>query len=352
MNIWQKLRKEKPAGIVGLSPMDGVTDLAMRIMTGEYGRPDLMMTEFVNVEGLQRGPKRLWRELWTWPEKEKTPVIAQLYGLQPTNFFEVSRQVKEGNIPGAEKWQPEKSRGSICGIDLNMGCPAKNVAQNGAGAGLIKNKNLAQEIYLATKEGVNDELPVSIKTRIGHSQASEYEDWLGWILTELKPAALTIHGRTYKQGYSGNADWQVIGEVVKLAREIQSDLPVEKRTVILGNGDVQNRTEAELKKTEFGVDGVLIGRATMGDPLVFKTVEKAMGIRQENPNWWIKVMLEHSRLYEELYGAGEKYNFLPMRKHLAWYVRGVTGASKIRMALCQANSSADVEMILQEFGLI
>lgn len=320
---------QKKTGIVGLSPMDGVTDLAMRTITAKYGRPDLMMTEFANVEGLMKGPERLWKELWVRPE-EKT--VVQLYGLRPENFLAVTKKLIAEN------------NGGIKGIDLNMGCPARNVALNGAGAGLIKNKSLAKEIYLATKEGASDgKLPVSIKTRIGYEKSEEMEEWIGWILEELKPTMVTLHGRTFRQGYSGQADWEAIGRAAEMTKRSGVG------TKIIGNGDVRNRTEAETKIEKYGVDGVLIGRAAMGDPAVFLT-ETEDGIDQELD--YIKIMLEHARLYEEIYAGGEKYSFLPMRKHLAWYVRGVPEASKIRMALCQTNSSEEVEKVLKEFSLI
>ena len=311
---------------MGLSPMDGVTDLAMRMITLEESgvAVDLMMTEFVNVEGLIKGAAKLWRELWT-NEVEGGRIVAQLYGLEPKNFKMVAERIASGEL------------GEFSGIDLNMGCPARAVALNGAGAGLIRDRGRAKEIFEAVKEGVAGRLAVSIKTRLGYEAVDH--GWSEWILGELEPAALSLHGRTFRQGYSGVADWSAIGEVVKMAREMKSE------TVILGNGDVRNRAEAKGKCAEFGVDGVLIGRAAMGDPWVFREKsgnEVDIGRRA-------RAALKHARLYEKIYGEGERYNFLPMRKHLAWYIKGVEDAKDLRVKLCQTNSSEEVAEILREY---
>ena len=317
-NFWQQLRASHPEGFCGLSPMDGVTDLPMRLMTAKHGGPDVMFTEFTNVEGWQRGAAVLRKQLWVWPEQEGK-VVAQLYGLKPENFRAVAAEIKT--------W-------GFAGIDLNMGCPAKNVALNGAGAGLIRNKALAQEIYLATKEGAG-ELPVSIKTRLGYDRP-EILEWLGWVVEKLRPAALTVHGRTYRQGYDGQADWKAIGRAAQLTAQISPE------TVVIGNGDLQNRLDTQQRCQEFGIAGGLIGRASMGLPWVFQADGVVTATKR------LQVAIEHAQLYEDLFKDSPKYSFLPLRKHLAWYSKGFPGASELRVVLTQTNSAAEVTQLLWE----
>ncbi|MCL2110447.1 tRNA-dihydrouridine synthase [Microgenomates group bacterium] len=425
-NFWTNLRAKHPLGIVGLSPMDGVTDLPMRLMTAKYGAPDILWTEFVNVEGMLKNPARLERALWTDPPTRvknnqlvfarleskrqdfslvarrksgptpckssssnpkntfrlanssqqktvdcsfcrleingggaKTRTIAQLYGLRPDNFAALTTRLINHQIPRTS---------GIVGIDLNMGCPARQVALNGAGAGLIQNKPLAKEIYLATLEAAQGKLPVSIKTRLGFNEL-EIEDWLGWLAEELKPAAIILHGRTYRQGYSGHADWEAIARAARLIKSLSPN------TIVLGNGDVQSRGEAQEKVVQYGVDGVLIGRAAMGNPFVFADRQEASSVinfmkttavpelassecsspeakSSQNENndrrsFYLALALEHALLYEQCFSSLSNYSFLPMRKHLAWYARGFAGASALRAQLMQANSSADLQLILE-----
>ena len=161
-------------------------------------------------------------------------------------------------------------------------------------------------------------------------------EWIQHLL-EVDPVAIAIHGRTLRQGYGGEADWSEIGHAVETARG--------SGIMIFGNGDVQNRQQALEKVKQYGVDGVLIGRGTFGNPWVFKDEEVDITTKAQ-------VTLEHSRYFEELFKDRENYRFLPMRKHLGWYIRSVDNAAEIRRELMQTESAAEVEKILKKYQLL
>ncbi|PJB48000.1 hypothetical protein CO104_02340, partial [Candidatus Collierbacteria bacterium CG_4_9_14_3_um_filter_43_16] len=227
--FWDKLNYP----IVGLSPMDGVTDAPMRFITKKYGKADVIYTEFVSAEGLWRIKKRgemenkIWRNL-LYDEFER-PVIAQLFGSDPDSFFEAAKIVCEMGFDG---------------IDINMGCPSPGLEKRGGGAGIMRDMGLAGEVIEATRRGTLDnvtrchsdtgeirEVPVSVKTRIGSSQPDE--SWWKFLAGQKLPA-VAMHGRTFKQLYKGEADW---GALLKAAEIIR-----QNGTKFLGNGDLQKVT--------------------------------------------------------------------------------------------------------------
>ncbi len=340
--------KDLPRPIVGLSPMDGVTDAAMRLVMVRYGQPDVIFTEFVSAEGIRAGAMKLLSEL-IFSEEEK-PVVAQSFGNDPEAFYIAAMVVTALGFDG---------------VDINMGCPAKSVAGRGGGAGLIKNANLAGEIVEAVKRGVKDwkegvnlediglseemveevlrmrgekglkgrvEIPVSVKTRIGFESKEEMEEWMK-VIAGFEVAVVSVHGRTFREMYRGEADWEVVGEASKFFKD--------KETLFLGNGDVKNRKEAKEKMEKYGVDGVLIGRAAMGNPFVFKDGSGEIDYKER-----LKVALEHARVYEKIFG---KEWFLPMRKHLAWYAKGFEGPSKLRSKLVRTESADEVEKLIKAY---
>ena len=348
MNFWQEVLREKEM-ILGLSPMDGVTDSAFRWIVAKYGKPDVMYTEFVNVEGLVRGRADKFLSAFFYHEIER-PVVAQLFGKTPDDFYRATVLVCELGFDG---------------VDINMGCPAKNIAQKGMGAGLIETPKLAQEIVRQVKRAVKDWsrgrvgleevapskewvevverfkerfvdvgakwgerkfLPVSVKTRLGVDE--DVSQWWMGVLSEVKPAAIALHGRTLKQMYSGQADWEAIGRAGEIVKK--------KGIVFLGNGDVKSVQSAKLKVQRYKMDGVSIGRASFGNPWVF------VG-REPDKKRRLKWMVEHAKKYEEVLERGR---FFPMRKHLAWYARGFEGAKKLRMKLIQCESAEEVERLV------
>lgn len=316
--------------IVGLAPMDGVTDAPMRFITAKYGKSfgkaqgklDVMFTEFVSAEGIRAKAEKMFSEL-KFAEVER-PIVAQLFGKDPEAFAVAAKKVIELGFDG---------------VDINMGCPSHNVTDNGAGAGLIENRELAREIIAAVKMTVSqchsvtgNKIPVSVKTRIGTSAADE--SW--WeFLAKQDLAAVTMHGRTFKQMYQGQADWESLARAAKVIKA--------KGTIFLGNGDINSLQLAADSCQRYGVDGVLIGRAAMGNPWVFQ-LAAGSGQLSVGKVERLRVALEHAYKYEELF---PNETFLPMRKHLAHYAKGFDGASELRQKLVLTNSADEVEEIIK-----
>ena len=366
VSFWNTL----PQPIIGLAPMDGVTDAPNRTMHGLFGRPDIVMTEFTNVEGLWRGSDRIFRDFLYTPAER--PVIAQIFGCRPEYFYKAAHVVCELGFDG---------------LDINMGCPASSIANKGGGAALIRVPETAKEIIRASQQGVRDWangqtledleldpmriqrirqmnedrvriwgdtakierrlIPVSVKTRLG-VDSIVITDWVKDLL-ELEPANISIHGRTLAQHYKGNANWDAIAAAAEIVR--QTD------TLILGNGDVQSLYDASQRIRMSGVNGVLIGRATFGNPWLFQNKEKMRellhaGIHpthddlpDANPSREERLLmaLEHARVHAKL--KGEEH-FVELRKHMGWYLGHFPGAKRVRNELVHINSLADVECII------
>lgn len=338
--FWQNLKKP----ILGMAPMDGVTDVAFRSMVGKHGPADIMITEFVSVEGMNVGnPEKVFIPFLY--EKDLRPVVAQVFGTTPEAFYQAAIMVAHMGFDG---------------IDINMGCPAKNISARGAGAGLIRTPDLAQEIIKAVQQGVLDYaagknisdlhvpnrtkeyllekhpqsnpnrslLPVSVKTRIGYDEIV-IERWVETLLA-CSPVNISIHGRTLEQMYSGKANWEAISRGAKIIHQTE--------TSVLGNGDIQDLVDANNKITTYAVDGVLIGRACFGNPWIFRGYTPTMEER-------LAAALEHARIYETWNG---KEFFHPMRKHLSWYIHGFNNAKDLRLALIKTNSADEVAEIVEK----
>ncbi|PIZ74744.1 hypothetical protein COY07_00230 [Candidatus Peregrinibacteria bacterium CG_4_10_14_0_2_um_filter_43_11] len=329
--------------IIGLSPMDGVTDAAYRYTVAKTSHPSLIMTEFMNVEGLARGAVSMLHA-FKYDEIER-PIVAQIYGSEVDSFYKVALMVCELGFDG---------------IDINMGCPANKVARRGSGAGLIQTPDLATTIIKTVQQAANDWakgktpeeadirpkiirairemrptpsarrlLPISVKTRIGFNTVTT-ESWISHLL-KAKPAAITLHGRTFKQLYSGEADWEEIAKAAVLCKKTD--------TLIVGNGDVKNIQDAQDKIEKYSVNGVLVGRATFGNPWFFDGYSPT-------PQECAKKAIEHCETFERIYPERLFFN---MRKHLAWYLKGFDGARELRVKLMQSNNSDEVREILASF---
>jgi tRNA-dihydrouridine synthase len=243
------------------------------------------------------------------------------------------------------------------GIDINMGCPAKKVARRGSGAGMIQIPDHARKVIQMVKKAAEDWsngitleeaeirpkiisalhkikkeepkrrlLPVSVKTRIGYDEIVT-EEWIR-TLAEEEPANITLHGRTLKQMYTGEANWDEIAKAAKICQPSGISL--------LGNGDVQSLEDAKKKVAKYGVDGVLVGRATFGNPWFFSKHEPSQEER-------FMVAIEHAKYFEENH---MDHAFFAMRKHLAWYCSGFEGAKELRKKLMQVKNSKEVGQIL------
>ncbi|MFN3680490.1 MAG: tRNA dihydrouridine synthase [Nitrospira sp.] len=364
MNCWDTLSRP----IIGLAPMDGVTDAAFRSIVARQGKPDIMFTEFTHVHDVCYGPEHLLDTLW-YSEHER-PIVAQLYGHNPDLFYRAAVAVCELGFDG---------------LDLNMGCPSKSVASTGSGAGLIRTPDVARAIVRAAKRGVEEwakgltleeagfspakvaafrrlnqirggcekrerqPIPVSVKTRIGYDTVA-VEPWLDHLLME-QPAVISLHGRTLRQMYRGAADWSAIARAAAKVRGTG--------TLLLGNGDVQSLLEAAGRVRETGVDGVLVGRAVLGRPWFFQQKEKsrdlARGLTERGVEFWteevplsrrFEVLLDHARTFEALYGS---HRFYRMRKHLAWYCKGFPGAAALRARMVQVSSLGELEDVVDAY---
>lgn len=298
--------------------MDGVTDAAMRFITKKHGKPDVMFTEFVSAEGIRAGATKLMRNFIF--DKNERPIVAQLFGKDPEAFYVAAKIVLKLGFDG---------------VDINMGCPAKKVANRGEGAGLINTPELALQIIKEVQKAVGDKIPVSVKTRIGDNNPVT-EEWIK-VLLSAEPAVISLHGRTTKQGYGGEADWKEIGKAAEICKKTE--------TLLLGNGDVKSIKDGEEKLNEFGGDGFLIGRAALGNPWVFDDSGQARMTKKGK----LEVMVEHARKFEEYDRFWTSQNdekskgFFAMRKHLSWYAKGFAGALVLRRKLVLCNSAEDVK---------
>lgn len=315
MNFWEKL--EKP--IFALAPMEAVTDTVFREIFAMYGKPDVCFTEFVNVDGLLHptGYEKLKIDL-EYTEKQR-PVVAQIWGNNPENFFKATQLIKSLGFDG---------------VDINMGCPQdKEIAQNTC-ATLIRDPKLAGEIVMAVKQAAG-EMPVSVKTRTGYS-FPEVETWIGHLL-KFNLAALTLHGRTKKEKSKVPANWNEI----KKAVGIRNSLGV--KTIILGNGDVKTRQEGLDRVKETGVDGVMVARGAFGNPWLFRKEN----FREPSVKERLKIMVEHSRLFEEKFS--DKKPFVIMRKNFKAYASGFDGAAELRMKLMETKNAAETALVVEEY---
>ena len=306
--------------IMVLAPMANVTDAAFRQIIAKYGKPDVMFTEFVACDGLVSAGRDKLLVDFMYTESQR-PIVAQIFGSKPENFYKTALLIQELGFDG---------------IDINMGCPDRNVEKQGAGACLMKNPKLAQEIIRETKRGAG-KLPVSVKTRIGYNKNS-LSEWLPALL-ETEPAAIILHARTRKEMSSVPADWGTIADAVRIRDEYKS------KTLILGNGDVQDLADAEEKIQATGADGVMIGRGIFGNPWLFnRKIDYAkMPVAEK-----LRVMVEHTYLFEKV--LGEHKNFAIMKKHYKAYVNGFDGAKELRVKLMEgAETAADVERIVADF---
>jgi len=309
---WQKF----PKPILALAPMEDVTDTVFRRIVASCARPAVFFTEFTSVDGLfSRGREEVIRRLAYTPVEH--PIIAQIWGHTPELFYKAATLIAEMKFDG---------------VDINAGCPQKNVTSRGGGACLIQDPPLMKEIIAATKEGagsVSRRIPVSVKTRLGYKKISD--DWIQFLL-EQDLDALIIHGRTVAELSKRPAHWDKIGAAAALRNEMGKD------TVIIGNGDVADYADAVKKCREYGTDGAMIGRGIFRNLWAFDR----HGISHMNDSKeLLRIMREHMRSFEK---TGR--NFAILKKFFKMYIQGFPRASEIREQLMKTNTPAEAEMIL------
>lgn len=311
--------EELPKPFFALAPMDDVTDTVFRQIVADCAKPDLSFTEFVNVDGLQSaGREHLLHKLML-SDKEK-PVIAQLWGLKPENFYKTTKDLIDMGFDG---------------VDLNMGCPVKTVIKNGACAALINNRELAGEIIDATAEAAGDTLPVSVKTRVGFTTVDM--SWIEFLLNKKILNMLSIHARTAKQMSKVPPDYDLLGQAVELRNSLSP------RTLIVGNGDVMSRGQAEELANRHDLDGVMIGRGVLHDPFVFaKDSPWEQWAKQQK----LELFRRHIELYLKTYTEKQR-RFEALRKFCKLYINGFEGASDLRASFMETNSPTEALDLLK-----
>ena len=308
---------------VFLAPMEDVTDIGFRLLCKRFGA-SMVYTEFVSAEALVRSIKSTLNKLTI--KDEERPVGIQIYGRDVASMVEAAKIVEEAN--------PDV-------IDLNFGCPVKKVAGKGAGAGMLQNIPLMLEITREVVKAVK--IPVTVKTRLGWSQDNIIIGDLAEQLQDCGIEALTIHGRTRSQMYTGDADWTPIGEI---KRNPRIHIP------IIGNGDITSPEETLQAFEQYGVDAVMIGRATFGRPWIFKEVRDYLDGKQPDEtmdfSWKLDILLEQLRINIER--IDEYRGILHTRRHLAAtpIFKGIPDFRQTRIAMLRANTADELVAILED----
>jgi len=331
-NFWQQLNKP----LLALAPMAGVTDTPFRQMCKDYGA-DVIYTEFVSVDALCHG-NAATRELIAFALAEQ-PVVCQLFGRKPELFYQAVKILEEMGFAG---------------VDLNFGCPAYKIVKSGGGVKLMRNLSLCAELVQAACEG--SQLPVSIKIRAsirhdvntrdkveGEDELDKYECEVDKVtaldlvnkIKHLPVAAIMLHARSYEQPFDGEPDVDMVKEVRKLWPGI-----------LLANGGINSPEKAKEILDETSADGVGIARGSWGKPWIFQQIKNYLASgRYETPTWKEirHIMLRHAELALSVKG---EYGLIELRKHLAWYAKGFSGASELRAQLVRVKSISEVKSIL------
>lgn len=304
-----------------LAPMEDITDPSFRYICKKYGA-DLMYTEFISADGLIRDGKKSVLKLDIFDFER--PIGIQLYG-HITEAMVEATQIAEGAHPEL--------------IDINFGCPVRKIANRGAGAGMLLNIPLMLEMTTAIVRATN--LPVTVKTRLGWDENSKNIVEIAEKLQDTGIEALTIHGRTRNQLYNGSADWTLIREVKNNPR---------MRIPIIGNGDVTSPEIAKKMFDEFNVDGVMIGRATVGKPWIFNHIKHFISTGEKLPepvlDEKVDIAIEHFK--RSIEWKGDVIGIFEMRRHLSNYFKGLPHFKEIRMKLLTCASPSGVIDILEE----
>ena len=317
MNFWEAL----PQPFFALAPLVDVTDAAFRRLIAKHGKPDVMFTEFTSADGLvladEKGQAKLRKKL-LYSESER-PIVAQLFTAIPIHMEKTAALVAKLGFDG---------------VDINMGCPDRAVERGGCGAALIKNPKLARELVRAAK---TSGLPVSLKTRIGYIK-DELEEWLPELLAE-EPAAITLHARTRKEMSDTPARWDRIARAVEIRDSLGS------KTLIIGNGDVEDIADARAKAADTKCDGVMLGRAIFGNPWLFAAPHNDI-VSRYAPRARIEALLEHLALFDELLAGTTSY--ATMKKHFKAYISGWSGAKELRAKLMDTENTNEAMDLLSK----
>ncbi len=305
-----------------LAPMAGVTDLPFRLLCREKGSI-CSVTEMISARGILSAPhgaETFQRQFESLPHERPTGV--QIFGHDPGQMAEAASLIEETY--------------AFSFIDINMGCPARKIVSSGDGAALLRDIPLAVSIVSAVRKAVS--CPLTIKLRLGWDHNSIVADRLARFFEDNGANAICVHGRTREQQYSGLADWTVI-------RKIHESVKIP----VIGNGDIDTADIAASRIRRGDCDGVMVGRAAIGNPWIFSQIhakltgqKASFPVREER----FQMMLRHARML--CAWKGETLAMTEMRKHAAWYIRGLTGASRIRTRLMKITTLSEMEEICIE----
>ena len=302
-----------------LAPLAGITDAPMRKLCKEQGAA-LVFTEMVSAKGLWYGDKNTGRLLYT--DKSERPVGVQIFGHEPEVMAYTAREM--------DKIQCDL-------IDINMGCPVPKIVKNGEGSALLKNPDLIYDLVSAVVK--NTSKPVTVKIRIGWDSESINAVEVAHAISAAGASAISVHGRTREQYYSGKADWSVIAKVKRAV-----NIPV------VGNGDVIDGASAIAIMEQTGCDFVMIGRGALGNPWIFRELiqyeETGRMIERPSLHEIKEMMLRHARLQIEQKGV--YLGIREMRKHVAWYTTGLPNSAKMRDEINRVESMEELEELLKK----
>lgn len=313
-----------------LAPMEDVTDASFRVVCKKFGA-DMVYTEFIPSDGLIRDAAKAIAKMKT--SDEEAPIAIQIYGNDPLAMVEAAKMADHAE---------EIAGGHGCDIiDINFGCPVNKIAGRGAGSGMMREPDkmvmITEQIVKAVRK------PVTVKTRLGWDENSKIIVGLAERLQDTGIQALTIHGRTRCQMYKGEADWTLIGEVKNNPR---MHIP------IIGNGDINSARKAKEAFDRFGVDGIMVGRASFGHPWIFREIKHYLETGEELPPMSVRdrVALAKWHLSLSVGLKGPVTGVLEMRRHLSCYFKGLPDFKETRVRLVTEPSAVELDKLLDFVG--
>ena len=308
---------DKPC-IIGLSPMDDITDMPFRELCKEFSA-DLLITEFIASEALNRDAEKSFRKM-RFTERQR-PIGIQIFGADEEELLRCLEVVEQA--------EPDF-------IDINWGCPVRKVAGKGAGSGILQ--DIPKMLRITANIVKKAHLPVTVKTRLGYSADSMMVTDFAEALQDTGIIALSIHGRTKTQMYSGVADWTMIGEVKNNPR---MHIP------IFGNGDITTAAQALDSKRRYGVDGILIGRGAIGNPWIFEQCVRVFhGEQEREVSVAERVEVCRRHLHSAVEFKGERTAIFEMRKHYGSYFKGLFNFKPYRLALVSTTTVEETDIVL------
>lgn len=313
-NFWAEL----PKPFFVLAPMEDVTDVVFRHVIKTAGAPDVYFTEFTNSDSYcHPDARQSVRGRLTFTPDEQ-PIVAHIWGDNPEHYREMSRGLAEMGFSG---------------VDINMGCPVRNVVKRGKGSGLILRPEVATELIDAAKTGG---LPVSVKTRIGYESMAEMEEWITHLLKQ-DIVNLSVHLRTRKEMSKPDAHWDMIPRIVAIRDRIAP------QTLITINGDIPDRQTGLELAEEYGVDGIMIGRGVFNNPFAFEKEPKEHSVQEYIDLFRLQLDLQDD------YSESVPRPVAGLRRFFKIYVKGFPGASELRAELMEAETTDEIREMLAGF---